>query len=114
MPPTNGPALNLVIKSNQQNPAGNGGGSGQGGGKGRPNYNSYMAQFGAMGVVALGDVVNSYVATVTCRTRLSNPCAPAQDVEVTTQGGVDFPSGQVTLNAFWFNSGIFKCDTKAL
>ena len=88
MPSTNDPVLNLFIKSSKQDVA---------------SQFTYSDIFLASGLIPLADIFNTYIATITCQQ--SGKCSAAQGVEITTIGGVEFPSPEYTENAFWSNVG---------
>ena len=52
-------------------------------------------------MIPLGDLVNSYIATTTCKSK--GTCTG--EVDIVTIGAIDYPADKVTVSLFWLNLG---------
>lgn len=64
---------------------------------------TYVDTYVAMGYYTLANVVNSYVASETCR--MTDGCSAADVQAVEARGAVDFPNKRVLQDGFWGTLG---------
>ena len=84
---TTDPALDISIKNSLQYPT---------------IGESYLRSYFHSGVIALGDIINSYISTKACNLHGGN--CPS-NININTIGGVEFPAYKYSQDLFWTNVG---------
>ena len=87
VPSTTDPALDISIKNSLQYPT---------------IGESYLRSYFHSGVIALGDIINSYISTKACNLHGGN--CPS-NININTIGGVEFPAYKYSQDLFWTNVG---------